>query len=157
MQICTKLKEFLDSNRIRYVALGHSPAYTAAEIAASAHIKGRNLVKCIIVNGDGTHYMVATTANQKVSLEKLRQALNLKEARIEKEDEFRALFQDCELGAMPPFGNLYGMPVIVDEEVYRDKEIAFNGGNHASLVKMDFADFERLVKPVRAAVANPPA
>jgi Ala-tRNA(Pro) deacylase len=153
MPICKKLKSFLDDNNVRYTILVHSPAYTAPEIAASAHIKGRSLVKCVMVNGDGQHYMVALTANQKVRLEKLREALAVREVQLEREEDFRKMFADCEPGAMPPFGNIYGLPVIADKALYEDEEIAFNGGNHTSIVKMTFADFERLVTPKKADIA----
>ena len=153
MPICRKLKSFLDENRIRYTVLVHSPAYTAPEIAASAHIKGKALVKCVMIKGDGRHYMLALTANQKVALEKVRGALAIRDVRLESEEDFRALFEDCEPGAMPPFGNLYDLPVVADEAVYEDDEIAFNGGNHTSVVKMAFADFERLVRPKKADIA----
>ena len=153
MPICSKLKSFLDENRIRYTILVHSPAYTAPEIAASAHVKGKTLVKCVMVKGDGRHYMVALTANQKVALDKLRSALAIWDVRLESEEDFRVLFEDCEPGAMPPFGNLYGLPVVVDEALYEDEEIAFNGGNHTSVVKMAFADFDRLVRPKKADIA----
>lgn len=155
MPICSKLRNFLDENRVRYVIITHSRAYTAQEVAASAHIKGKNLVKCVMVNADGQHFMAVTTANHRVDFEKLKQALNAQEVRLEREEEFRELFDDCEVGAMPPFGNLYGIPVVVDVRVYEDEEIAFNGGNHSSVVRMQFADYEKLVRPQRADFAVP--
>ncbi|PYT08972.1 MAG: deacylase [Acidobacteria bacterium] len=155
MPISSKLKTLLDVNKIRYVVIAHSPAYTAQEVAASAHIKGKDLVKCVIVNSEGEHYMVVTNANQRVNLARFKKALGVTEARLEKEDEFNNIFDDCEPGAMPPFGSLYGVSLVVDEAVYADQEIAFNGGNHSSVVKMAFADFERLAKPRKAAVADP--
>ena len=155
MPICDKLKKYLDDNKIRYVVIAHSRAYTAQEIAASAHIKGKNLVKCVMVNGDGSHYMIATSANHKVNWDKLKDALNLEKVHLEQEDEFKALFEDCQVGAMPPFGNLYNIPVVADKILFEDDEIAFNGGNHTSVVKMSFADFEELVKPKKVDIAEP--
>ncbi len=155
MPICERLKKLLDDENIRYVVIAHSRAYTAQEVAASAHVKGKNLVKTVMVNADGKHYMVATTANQKVNLDKVKNVLGAKHVRLENEDEFAGLFDDCEVGAMPPFGNLYGVPVLADEQLFSDEEIAFNGGNHSTVVKMSFADFERLAKPQRADVADP--
>lgn len=154
MPICDKLKHYLDDNRIRYIVIAHSRAFTAQEIAASAHIKGKNLVKSVIVNADGKNYMVATNANQKINMEKLKKALGTEKVRLAPEEEFKEIFDDCEVGAMPPVGNLYNIPVLVDENLYNDAEIAFNGGNHTSVVKMSFADFERLVKPKKIAVAE---
>ena len=94
MPICDKLKKYLDDNKVRYVVIAHSRAYTAQEIAASAHIKGKNLVKCVMVNGDGSHYMIATSANHKVNWDKLKRALNLNKVHLEQEEEFKALFED---------------------------------------------------------------
>src|SRR5574341_1839569 len=150
MSICTKLKTFLDDHHVRYVVTTHSPAFTSQEIAASVHIRGKDLVKCVMLSGDGRHYMVAMTANQMLNLDWLKEALGLRTARLESEEDFRALFADCEVGAMPPFGNLYGIPVVVDAEVYEDDEIAFNGGTHTSVVKMALDDFESLVQPTKA-------
>jgi Ala-tRNA(Pro) deacylase len=155
MSICAKLKTYLDDQHIRYVVTTHSPAFTSQEIAARAHIPGKQLVKCVMVNGDGRHYMVAMTANQKLNLDWLKGALGLRTVRLENEEDFRPLFADCEVGAMPPFGNLYGIPVVVDAELYEDDEIAFNGGNHTSVVRMSFDDFDRLVQPRKAVVALP--
>ena len=154
MPICRKLKEFLDGRKVRYVVIAHSRAYTAPEVAASAHVKGKNLVKCVIVNADGKQYLVAASANQKVNLQKIKHLLNANEVRLAQESEFAPLFGDCETGAMPPFGNLYGVPVIADGSLYAAEEIAFSGGNHTTVVKMAFADFERLVQPLRGDVAD---
>ncbi|MFQ5877712.1 MAG: aminoacyl-tRNA deacylase [Acidobacteriota bacterium] len=154
MPICRRLKTFLDDNRVHYDVVSHTPAYTAQEIAASAHIRGKELVKCVMVSGDGRHTLVAMTAEQRVNLDKFKKALGVREAHLEREEEFMDLFEDCEPGAMPPFGNLYGVAMVVDERVYEDDEIAFNGGDHTSVVRMNFADFERLVKPKKASVAD---
>ena len=155
MPICDKLKKYLDDNKVRYVVIAHSRAYTAQEIAASTHIKGKNLVKCVMVNGDGNHFMVATSAIHKVNWDKLKKVLNLNKVHLEQEEEFKVLFEDCEVGAMPPFGNLYNIPVIVDDVLFEDDEIAFNGGNHTSVVRMSFSDFEHLVSPKKGAFAEP--
>ncbi len=155
MPICEKLKKFLDDNRIRYIVIAHSRAYTAQEIAASTHIKGKNLVKCVIVTADKKHYMVATNANQKINLDKLKMELQVKDVRLAREEEFKGMFEDCEVGAMPPFGTLYNIPVVIDTALSADKEIAFNGGYHTSVVKMAFADFVQLVNPRQAAITEP--
>ncbi len=152
MPICKRLKSFLDENRVRYTVLVHSEAYTAQEVAAQAHVQGQNFVKSVMVQVDGKHTMVVTTANHKVDLSKLKAALGAREAHISREADFAGLFEDCDVGAMPPFGSLYGIPVVVDEAVFNNSEISFNGGDHAALVKMLFADFERLVRPAKAAV-----
>ena len=154
MSLCQKLRTYLDENRVPYITVSHSPAYTAQGIAASAHIRGRELVKSVMVKGDGKHFMVATNANQKVDLKRFREEMGVREAHLEREEDFESLFQDCEPGAMPPFGNLYDIPVVADESLYEDEEIAFNGGDHNTVVKMSFHDFERLVHPRKAKVAE---
>ena len=154
MPICEKLKKYLDDNKIRYVVVAHSRAYTAQEIAASVHIKGKNLVKCVMIDGDQKYYMVTISANHKINMEKLKQVLQVKHVKLAQEHDFKELFEDCEVGAMPPFGNLYNIPVLVDQTLYTDGDIAFNGGNHSTVVKMSFQDFDQLVNPQKVAIAD---
>ncbi|HSM86261.1 MAG TPA: YbaK/EbsC family protein [Candidatus Limnocylindrales bacterium] len=142
-----KLREFLDGQRLKYVIISHSPAYTAAGIAALTHIPGKELAKTVIVKIDGTLAMAVVSASQHVDLALLKAATFAKTVELAAEDEFKESFPGCEPGAMPPFGNLYGMPVFADESLSRDKEIAFNAGSHRELVRIAWADFERLVKP----------
>jgi Ala-tRNA(Pro) deacylase len=142
-----KLKNFLDSQNVRYVVISHSLAYTAAEIAALAHIPGKELAKTVIVKIDGLLAMAVVSASQHVSLSLLKAATVAKTVDLATEDEFKERFPDCELGAMPPFGNLYGMPVFADESLSRDKEIAFNAGSHRELMQIAWNDFEKLVQP----------
>jgi Ala-tRNA(Pro) deacylase len=142
-----KLKEFLDQNGVRWVSIVHSPAYTAQEIAASAHIKGRELAKTVMVKVDGKPVMVVLPASQRVDFQTLREITGGQAVILAGEAEFRELFPDCEAGAMPPFGNLYGMDVYVAPKLSEDEEIAFNAGSHTELMKLRYADFERLVKP----------
>jgi Ala-tRNA(Pro) deacylase len=154
MPLRDSFKKQLDSAGIRYEVIPHAPAYTAPEIAAAGHVKGRRLVKCVMVSGGGKHWLVATTANRQVDLEKVRQALVTGDVTIEKEDDFKSLFPDCDTGAMPPFGNFYGVPVVADEELWEDEEIVFNGCDHDTLVKVRFADFEKTVRPLRADISR---
>lgn len=148
-----KLKEFLDSNKVRYKTIGHSVAYTAQEIAAAAAVPGQELAKTIIVKIDGELAMAVLPASYRVDTKKLAKAAKAKKVEIAGEEEFAGLFPGCELGAMPPFGNLYGMKVYVAEKLAADREIAFNAGTHRELVRLGYADFERLVKPIAAAFA----
>ena len=141
------LAKFLDEQKVRYVRISHSPAYTAQEIAASAHIPGREVAKTVIVKIDGKMQMVVTCASSQVDLGELKRAVSAREVDLATEDEFRGLFPDCELGAMPPFGNLFGMQVFVTEELAEDEEIAFNAGSHTELVRMSYGDFARLAEP----------
>jgi Ala-tRNA(Pro) deacylase len=146
-----KLKEFLDQNGVRWVSIVHSPAYTAQEVAASAHIKGRELAKTVMVKVDGKPVMVVLPASQRVDFQVLREVTGGESVVLSSEAEFRELFPDCEAGAMPPFGNLYGMDVYVAPKLAEDVEIAFNAGSHTELMKLRYEDFERLVRPKVAA------
>ena len=150
-----KLKSFLDENKIKYVSIQHSSAYTAQEIAAIAHIPGKDLAKTVIIKIDGKMAMAVLPASFKVSFDNLKDTLGVKEARLAYEQEFIDKFPDCEVGAMPPFGNIYGMEVFVAESLAEDEEIAFNACSHTELIKMTFADFEKLVKPKRIKFSVP--
>lgn len=142
-----KLKEHLDAEGIKYVTVSHSVAYTAQEIAARAHVKGKNLAKTVMVKLDGKLAMAVLPATFKVDMELLKKASGAKEVGLASEREFKDMFPDCEVGAMPPFGNLYGFDVYVAKTLAEDDEIAFNAGTHTELMKLPYADFERLVKP----------
>jgi Ala-tRNA(Pro) deacylase len=150
-----KLKSFLDENNIKYISIKHSSAYTAQEIAALAHIPGKELAKTVIIKINGKMAMAVLPASYKVSFEQLKEALGMQEVRLAYEQEFLDKFPDCDVGAMPPFGNLYGMEVFVAESLAEDEEIAFNACNHTELIKMKFGDFERLVKPKRIKFSVP--
>jgi Ala-tRNA(Pro) deacylase len=143
----TRLKTFLDNEHVKYVSIGHSPAFTAQEIAATAHIPGKELAKTVIVKVDGELAMVVLPASEHVRMESLRQALGAEHVELANEDEFKSAFPDCETGAMPPFGNLYGMNVFVSQALREDDEIAFNAGSHSELIRLPYADYERLVHP----------
>lgn len=150
-----KIKAFLDENKIKYIVIQHSSAYTAQEIAATAHIPGKDLAKTVMIKVDGRMAMAVLPASYKVSFENLKEALGAKEVRLAYEQEFMDKFPDCDVGAMPPFGNLYGMEVYVEQSLAENEEIAFNACNHTELIKMSFADFERLVKPKRIKFSVP--
>ncbi len=143
----SRLREFLDKEHVKYVTIGHSPAFTAQEVAASAHIPGKQLAKSVVVSIDGELALVVIPASDSIELDRLRASVGADRVELATEDEFRDLFPDCETGAMPPFGNLYGVKVFVSQELREDEEIAFNAGSHSELVKLAYADFERLVHP----------
>jgi Ala-tRNA(Pro) deacylase len=143
----TKLKAFLDSRGIRYVSIKHSMAFTAAEVAESAHVKGRDFAKTVIVRIDGAMAMVVLPASRRIVLHDLREMLGTDHIRLATEAEFKDAFPDCEVGAMPPFGNLYGMPVYVAATLADETEIAFNAGTHTEVIKLAYEDFEQLVNP----------
>jgi Ala-tRNA(Pro) deacylase len=132
---------------VKYVTISHSAAYTAQEIAASAHVPGRELAKTVIVKVDGKMAMAVLPASFKVDLQHLKEAAGAKSVELASEREFRDMFPGCETGGMPPFGNLYGMDVYVSGKLAEDAEIAFNAGSHTELVKLAYKDFDRLVKP----------
>ena len=142
-----KLREYLDGHHVKYVVISHSTAYTAPEIAASAHIPGRELAKTVVVKLDDRLAMAVLPSSQQVDFDLLRAAANVHGAALAAEKEFKDRFPDCEVGAMPPFGNLYGMDVYVSDELTKDDEIAFNAGSHTELVRLAYRDFERLVQP----------
>jgi Ala-tRNA(Pro) deacylase len=143
----TRLIDFLDKEHVKYVTIGHSPAFTAQEIAALAHIPGKELAKTVIVKVDNELAMVVLPASEMVRLDHLRESLGTEFVELAEEDEFKGAFPDCETGAMPPFGNLYGMKVFVDQSLREDDEIAFNAGSHEELIRLPYAEYERLVHP----------
>ena len=142
-----KLKEFLDSQAVKYVKIAHSPAYTAREIAQSLHIRGSKVAKTVIVSIEGKMAMAVLPANHSVNFDHFRNTIGHQDIKLASEGQFKSMFPDCEVGAMPPFGNLYGMDVYVDEHLTEDEEIFFNACSHSELVRMSYQDFERLVKP----------
>jgi len=142
-----QLKEFLDSKNIKYITISHSPAYTAQAIAASAHVSGKELAKTVMVKVDGKMAMAVLPASLQVDFDLITGAVGARKVELASEAEFKDLFPECEVGAMPPFGNLYDMDVFVAARLAEDDEIAFNAGSHTELIKLSFRDFEQLVKP----------
>jgi len=149
-----KLKEFLDRNDIAYVTFKHSPAYTAKGIAQSAHVPGNELAKSVMLKIDGKLAIAVLPAPFKVNIGVLREAIGAKTVEIATEQEFASTFPGCELGAMPPFGNLWGVPVYASERLSEDDSIVFNAGTHTELIRMHYDDFERLVKPKIVALTS---
>jgi Ala-tRNA(Pro) deacylase len=142
-----KLKNFLDSHNVKYVSISHSPAYSAQAIAKSAHIPGKELAKTVIIKIDDKFAMAVLPASCRVHLGHLKVAVSASHVELATEPELENLFPDCEMGAMPPFGNLYDMDVYVAEQLTEDKEIAFSAGSHTELVRMSYKDFESLARP----------
>ncbi len=142
-----RLKAFLDEHAVKYVSIQHSQAFTAAEVAASAHIAARDFAKTVVVIVNGSPAMVAVPANCHIVLQELRELFEPALVRLASEPELRALFPDCELGAMPPFGNLYGLPVYVVVSLTHEPTIAFNAGTHTEIIQLAYEDFNRLAKP----------
>ena len=144
----SRVKDFLDTNRIQYSSIVHPTSYTAQGTAAYAHVSGKELAKTVIVRIDTQLAMAVLPASAQLDLTGLKKMTKAKQVGLAAEPEFEFRFPDCDLGAMPPFGNLYGMPVYVDQMLTYDKEIAFNAGSHNELVRMRYEDFERVVNPI---------
>jgi Ala-tRNA(Pro) deacylase len=142
-----KLKDFLDRENVKYVSILHSPIYTAQEIAALVHVKGKEMAKTVMVKLDGKMAMAVLPASHQVDFEQLKRASGNQDAVLATEIEFKDLFPDCDIGAMPPFGNLYGMEVFVSKALTEDKEIAFNAGSHHEVIRLAYKEFKRLVNP----------
>jgi len=148
-----RLKEFLDGKGISYTVLQHQEAFTAQEIAALLHIPGKERVKVVILKGDEKYFMTALPASYRIDMEKLRKALNVEDLRLSTEEEFGKLFLDCEVGAMPPFGNLYDMDTYVDVTLSEGETIVFLAGSHRESIKMRYKDYAEVVKPIMAQFA----
>ena len=145
-----KLTEFLDSNQVKYVTITHSTAYTAQEIAALTHVRGKELAKTVMVKLDGKIAMAVLPASHRVDLGLLKTAAGAQSVELAGETEFKSMFPDCEVGAMPPFGNLYGVAAFVDKDLAEQEQIAFNAGSHSELIRLSYQDFEKLAQPVVA-------
>jgi len=143
----SQLTEFLETNHIHYSVISHLTAFTAQGIAAVAHISGREMAKTVIVKVDGKMATAVLPASSKIDLDLLKRAARAERVDLATEWQFKDLFPDCEIGAMPPLGNLYGVTVFVDSTLTKNKEIAFNAGSHRELIRMSYSDFERLVHP----------
>ena len=141
------LEAYLDTERVAYTIDEHPLRYTAQELAQVEHIPGRLIAKTVMTLADGKPVMVVVPGVSKVDLGVVRKALGAEEVRLAVEEEFGHLFPGCEIGAMPPFGNLYGVPVLVDAALARDLVILFNAGSHRRAVTMTYADYARLVRP----------
>ena len=147
MPVAKMTKEFLDKNDVKYLIISHSRAYTAQEIAASTHIPGKELAKSIIVKIDGELIMIVLPASHKINFDLLNAALGKTKTKLASEDDFKSVFPDCEIGAMPPFGNLYDVPVYMAQSLEDDIEIAFNAGTHTEVIRLAMDDYKRLVNP----------
>ncbi len=142
-----KLRQFLDENDVKYIVITHSKAYTSQGIAATAHVSGNELAKTVMLKKDSELCMAVLPASRLVDLAAFAQLTDSREVCLASERDFKDRFPDCEVGAMPPFGNLYAVPVFADTSLARDKEITFNAGSHLELIKLAYSDFERLVEP----------
>jgi len=142
-----RLERYFREQGVKYQTTSHPEVYTAQEVAAVEHVPGMFMAKVVMVLVDGTITALVLPAPRRVDIPRLKAALGAKEARLAREEEFGHLFPDCEVGAMPPFGNLYGVPVVVDKSLTEDPQIVFNAGTHRETMSVAFADFQRLAQP----------
>lgn len=147
MYLLTRLKDYLDKENVPYQHDVHRTAYTAQEVAAEEHVPGKLVAKTVVVKVDDHFALAVLPASFRVDSAALKTALGAKEVRLATEFEFTGLFPDCDVGAMPPFGNLYGLSVYVEQSLAEDPEIVFNAGTHQDTLRMKYADFARLVHP----------
>ncbi|WP_417616771.1 aminoacyl-tRNA deacylase [Oceanisphaera sp.] len=142
-----RLKQYLDQQGVKYRVITHSPAFTAQDVAESAHIPGSVMAKVVIVTLDDQMTMIVVPAPKRIHTDSLAQALSAKAATLLHENDFREQFPDCEVGALPPFGNLYHMPVYIDAELAHQQEIVFSAGSYRELFSLPTKDYLRLVQP----------
>jgi Ala-tRNA(Pro) deacylase len=142
-----RLEEYLSDNGVPFQVQHHARVFTAQEVAAAEHIPGKQLAKVVMAVADGQPVMLALPASYRVDRTKAAAVLGVTEVRLAKEREFAATFQDCEVGAMPPFGNLYGVDVYVDQTLADDETIVMRAGTHTDTLSLRYVDFARLVQP----------
>lgn len=157
MAIPSPIKDYLERNHVNYSVIEHPVAYTAQEEAAVSHIPGREWAKAVVCMADGQPVLAVLPADRTVDLQQLREVLGASSVRLATEAEMTPLYSECEVGAMPPLGPLYGQRVFVDRSLTLDPEIAFNAGSHREAVRMRYRDFEALVHPTIAQFGIPPA
>ena len=153
--LATRLVKFLDENVVKYETVTHAEAYDAQGVASAVHIPAKEVAKTVMIKVDGDLAMAVLPASREVDFEVLAAVLDADRVRLVGESEFRQRFPDCETGAMPPFGNLYGVPVYVDESLTADDKIVFEAGSHREAIRLAYDDFDRLVQPVVLRFSTP--
>ena len=148
-----QVKAYLEEHGVTYKTIPYEHAYDAQHVAAAAHVSGKEMAKTVMVKADDQLVMAVVPADTRVDLEQLKAALGATKAALAKERDFKNAFGDCEVGAMPPFGALYGVKVFVDESLTPGETIAFRGGLHGELIQMAYGDFEKLAAPEVLALA----
>lgn len=156
MPLSERLRSFLDSHQAEFTSTIHSKAFTAREVAAAEHLPPREVAKTVVIFGDGAYHMIVIPASKLVDLYEVRPVLGLAQARLATEAELGTLFPDCELGAMPPLGPLYGLAVYLDNSLLGQDTIAFNAGTHSEVIHMRMAEFQRLAAPQVVSLAREP-
>jgi len=145
--IAQRIREYLDSEKVGYEWLPHGEAFPAQEVAETLHVTGKHFAKAVVVHSNGKLIMAVLPASRRLNMHELKEALEAKHLEMAPENELSKLCSGCELGAFPPFGNLYGMDTWVDRSLYESEEIVFNAGTHTDAVRMKYSDYARLAKP----------
>jgi Ala-tRNA(Pro) deacylase len=146
LKIPKQLIDCLKENKVDYEILHHPEAVTAQRIAQAEHVKGRRHAKIVMVKSGEQHLMTVLPADHQIDLKKLKKAVG-KAVSLDTEQEFKPLFPDCAVGAMPPFGNLYGVPTYVDKSLSQEEYIVFEAGTHTDAIKLSYRDYEKIAKP----------
>jgi Ala-tRNA(Pro) deacylase len=139
--------QYLKDHNVKFKVTGHHPAYTAVDLAVEEHVLSFKVAKPVVVKADGIYYLCVLPGCYKIDFEILKNQLHVKEVVLASEGEMQELFGDCELGAEPPLGNLYGLPTLMDMSLERDRHILFQAGTHDKAIRMSMKDFKRLVNP----------
>jgi Ala-tRNA(Pro) deacylase len=156
MEKSTDLLNYLQESKVQYELIEHDPAFTAHDVARTSRVPENEMAKTIIVRTDSGFWMAVLRADQNIDMSALRKMLHVKELHLANEEDLNYLFPSCQVGAMPPFGNLYNVPVILDALLATDEHIAFNACTHSKVIRMSYGDFERLVRPRVDVFAKPP-
>ncbi len=155
MSVAIRLEQLLEESGASFEVIDHPLAFTAQEEAAASHVSGRHWAKTVAVLIDGDPALVVLPATRRLDVAKLKRVVGTDSVEIAREAEFQNLYPDCDLGAMPPFGELYGQRTFVDESLREEERIAFHAGDHRTAIEMSYTDFERLAEPVPADIAGP--
>lgn len=155
MSIAERIRSFLEEHDIQYDHHRHDPVYTAQEVAAADHVPGREMAKTVVMTNGERFVMAVLPATRRVDVDRFREAVGDEGFRLAEEDEFEDLFPGCETGAMPPFGSLYDVPVLVDQTLRQDETITFNAGTHADTITVAYSEFEDVEEPGVADFSKP--
>lgn len=144
----TDVIRYLKENSIPFEIIPHEPAFTAHEVASATRVPEKELAKTLVVRIDGKFWMVVLRGDQRLNERQLKRLLGAQSVHLAHEEDLSTLFPGCEMGAMPPFGNLYGIPVLVEKALTEDEDIVFNACKHTESIRMKYRDYERLVQPL---------
>jgi len=155
MSIATRLRQFLEAHQVPFETIDHPLAFTAQEEAAASHVPGHAWAKTVAVMVDGSPALAVVPATRRLDFQKFRSVVGAHDVHLASEAEFEGLYPDCDLGAMPPFGDLYGIPTFVDRELREEDRVAFHAGDHATAVELAYDEFEQLSEAVSGDISGP--